>query len=68
MGGAAAPDDLVEGHRTQTWLATDPDVRPATGGYWHHRRVQSPHPAATDADFQSRLLVALARHSGIDLD
>ena len=68
MGGAAAPDDLVEGHRTQTWLATDPDVRPATGGYWHHRRAQSPHPAATDADFQSRLLVALARRSGIDLD
>ena len=68
MGGAAAPDDLVEGHRTQTWLATDPDVRPATGGYWHHRRTQTPHPAATDPDFQSRLLVALARRSGIDLD
>lgn len=68
MGGAAAPDDLVEGHRTQTWLATNPDVGPATGGYWHHRRTQTPHPAATDADFQARLLVTLARRSGIDLD
>jgi NAD(P)-dependent dehydrogenase (short-subunit alcohol dehydrogenase family) len=68
MGGSAAPDDLVEGHRTQTWLATDPDVRPATGGYWYHRRTQSPHPAATDVDFQTRLLTALDRRTGIHLD
>ena len=68
MGGATAPDDLVEGRRTQAWLATDPDVRPATGGYWHHRRTQSPHPAATDVDFQARLLAALAQGTGIPLE
>lgn len=68
MGGTAAPDDLVEGHRTQIWLATDPDVRPATGGYWHHRRTQSPHSAATDVDFQTRLLAALAQRTGIHLE
>lgn len=68
MGGACAPDDLVEGHRTQAWLATHPDVKPATGGYWHHRRTQRPHPSATAGDFQARLLTALARLSGMDLD
>jgi NAD(P)-dependent dehydrogenase (short-subunit alcohol dehydrogenase family) len=68
MGGAAGPDDLVEGHRTQTGLATDPEVTPATGGYWHHRRTQPPHPAATDVDFQTQLLAALAQRTGIHLD
>ena len=32
MGGAGAPDDLTEGHRTQVWLATHDDVTPRTGG------------------------------------
>ena len=29
MGGPGAPDDLVLGHRTQTWLAVSDDPRPA---------------------------------------
>lgn len=39
MGGPSASDDLTEGHRTQEWLATAPEseIRPRTGGYWHHR-------------------------------
>lgn len=42
MGGAGAPDDPTAGHETQVWLATDPDVTPATGGYWHQGRTETP--------------------------
>ena len=59
MGGAGAPDDLIAGHETQVWLATDPDVTPAPSGYWHHQRVQEPHPASLDPDFQARLIEIL---------
>lgn len=68
MGGAGAPDDLVAGHQTQVWLATGDDVVPHTGGYWYHRRTQSPHPAARDAEFQAELLDALAARTGVRLD
>ncbi|MEH0509716.1 SDR family NAD(P)-dependent oxidoreductase [Streptomyces sp. B21-106] len=68
MGGAGAPDDLTAGHRTQTWLATHPDVTPRTGGYWHHRRTQTPHPASRDEGFQARLLQTLESHTGISPD
>lgn len=69
MGGAGAPDDLVEGHRTQVWLATaDHDgIDPHTGGYWRHHDAHEPHPAAVDADFQARLLAHLEGITGIAL-
>ena len=65
MGGPNAPDDLREGHRTQTWLATseDPEAR-TTGGYWYHRRRDGPEAAAADEAFQDELLAALERHTG----
>ena len=68
MGGPGAPGDLAAGHRTQTWLATTPDVAPATGGYWYHRHTQTPHPAARDEDFQARLISCLESHTGIRLN
>lgn len=70
MGGRFAPDDLVEGHRTQTWLATaDPSaIDPLSGGYWHHHRTQRPHPAVLDTDFQTALLNLLREHTGIGVD
>ncbi|WP_039934303.1 SDR family oxidoreductase [Streptomyces viridochromogenes] len=67
MGGRGAPDDLTAGHETQAWLATHHDVTPRTGGYWYHRRTQTPHPAAQDETFQARLLRALENHTGIPL-
>ncbi|WP_329039026.1 SDR family NAD(P)-dependent oxidoreductase [Streptomyces sp. NBC_01725] len=67
MGGPAAPDDLTAGHRTQTWLATHRDVTPRTGGYWHHRQTQEPHPAAQDERFQAGLVRALENHTGVQL-
>lgn len=65
MGGSNAPDDLIEGHRTQTWLATASRVDPPTGGYWFHRRTYAPHPSVTDPEFQGVLLDALAKQTGV---
>nr|WP_227996121.1 hypothetical protein [Glycomyces albidus] len=67
MGGPGAPDSLVEGHRTQEWLATAPasEIRPRSGGYWFHRRTRQPHPAALDPAFQDALLERLAAHTGL---
>ncbi len=69
MGGPSATDDLDQGHRTQTWLATAPEteIDPRTGGYWHHRRPRRPHSAAMDAGFQQQLLDALATITGLNL-
>jgi NAD(P)-dependent dehydrogenase (short-subunit alcohol dehydrogenase family) len=68
MGGPGAPDDLRAGHETQVWLSTAVDVEPATGGYWHHRRTQRPHPAVEDASFRAALVDELARLTGVTLD
>lgn len=68
MGGPGAPDDLEMGHLTQTWLATsdDPDAM-VSGGYWHHRRRQTPARDVSNSSFQDRLLAELARLTGIPL-
>ncbi|GAB3274272.1 SDR family NAD(P)-dependent oxidoreductase [Kineosporia babensis] len=68
MGGSGAPDDLVAGHETQTWLATADRIDPSTGGYWHHRRTQDPHPAVTNGRFQQQLLDLLGPHTGVKPD
>ena len=68
MGGPSARDDLVLGHRTQTWLAVSDDPEADTSGeYWYHQR---PHPvaaAARDRDYQARLLDRLAEITGLAL-
>ena len=70
MGGAGAPDDLAEGHRTQVWLATAPDaeIEPRTAGYWHHRSSREPHRATRDPEFQQRLLDHLAGVTGVSIE
>ncbi|WP_433796894.1 SDR family NAD(P)-dependent oxidoreductase [Actinoplanes sp. CA-252034] len=68
MGGPGAPDDLRLGHLTQEWLATGDDPEALTsGGYWHHRQRQAPHPASLDHRFQDGLLAALSGLTGIAL-
>ena len=69
MGGPSAPDDLTEGHRTQEWLATadTSEIRPATGGYWHHRRTSRPHRAVLDERVQDDLIEALEKSTGLRL-
>ena len=68
MGGAGAPDDLEEGHRTQTWLATSDDPAAiVSGGYWYHRQRQPPVAQATDPAFQDELMARLAVLTGVSL-
>lgn len=68
MGGSHASDDLALAHVTQVWLATTDDPEALVSGrYWHHRRVQQPHPAVHDVHFQDDLLAALAAHTGVSL-
>lgn len=69
MGGPHASDDFDAGHQTQEWLATAPEgeVNPRTGGYWYHRKLARPHPAAVDPGFHDELLVKLAAFTGIGL-
>jgi NAD(P)-dependent dehydrogenase (short-subunit alcohol dehydrogenase family) len=68
MGGAGAPDDLVMGHLTQTWLAVSDDpAATVTGRYWHHREVRRAATEAVDPVFQDRLLAKLAELTGVSL-
>jgi NAD(P)-dependent dehydrogenase (short-subunit alcohol dehydrogenase family) len=68
MGGAEAPDDLDEGHRTQVWLAvSDEPAATVTGGYFYHMRPRAPNAAARDVERQEELLDACKRFSGVDL-
>ncbi len=69
MGGASAPDDLEQGHLTQTWLAVSNDPAALTsGGYWHHRKRQHPAAAATKPEFQDALIDKLAQMTGVRLE
>jgi NAD(P)-dependent dehydrogenase (short-subunit alcohol dehydrogenase family) len=68
MGGAGAPDDLDEGHRTQAWLAVSDDpAAMVTGEYFYHMRLRAPNPASRNVERQDALLAACKRLSGVDL-
>jgi NAD(P)-dependent dehydrogenase (short-subunit alcohol dehydrogenase family) len=65
MGGPSAPDDLRLGHLSQEWLAvSDAPEALTTGRYWHHQRLEKPHPAVHDWRFQDELLGVLADVNG----
>ena len=68
MGGPGATDDLELGYLTQTWLAVSSDeAATVSGGYWYHRRRQTPAPEACDLAFQDELMGRLAALTGIAL-
>ena len=67
MGGAGAPDDMDEAHRTQAWLAASEEAAGMTGGYFYHMRRKKPDPQATDVGLQNGLLAICARRSGVEL-
>ena len=68
MGGPGAPDDLTQGHLTQTWLAvSDEPAATVSGGYWHHRKQQNPAAEALDPDFQDRVIAKLEELTGVCL-
>jgi NAD(P)-dependent dehydrogenase (short-subunit alcohol dehydrogenase family) len=68
MGGAGAPDDMDQGHRTQAWLSTseEPEAR-VSGEYFYHKRRRAPNPQAQDAHMQDRLIAACEKLSSIAL-
>ena len=68
MGGAAATDDLDQGHRTQVWLAVsdDPAAR-VTGEYFYHMQRRTPKAATREVELQDKLLDACRKSSGIQL-
>jgi NAD(P)-dependent dehydrogenase (short-subunit alcohol dehydrogenase family) len=68
MGGRGAPDDLEQGHLTQTWLATSDDPAATTSGkYWFHRAPQAPATQVVDTRFQDDLLAKLHQLTGYQL-
>jgi NAD(P)-dependent dehydrogenase (short-subunit alcohol dehydrogenase family) len=68
MGGAGAPDDLVQGHVTQVWLAVSDDPEAAmTGKYWHHQQTHAPASAVNDPAFQEAVLDQLVELTGVAL-
>jgi NAD(P)-dependent dehydrogenase (short-subunit alcohol dehydrogenase family) len=68
MGGRGAPDDLRQGHLTQTWLATSDDAAAKTsGGLWFHRERQKPAAQSQDTKFQDELVSRLASITGVKL-
>lgn len=47
MGGAGAPGDIDQAHRTQAWPAASDDARgQVSGGYFYHLRQRAPNPQA----------------------
>jgi len=68
MGGPSAPDDLIEGHLTQTWLAASSDPQAQVSGrYWHHRKPRTPAAEALDPAFQDEVVAKLAELTGVPL-
>lgn len=68
MGGRGAPDDLEQGHLTQTWLATSDDAAAQTSGkYWYHREPRAPATQALDTKFQDELIAKLSSLTGYRL-
>lgn len=68
MGGKSAPDDLEQGHLTQTWLATsDETSAQASGKYWHHRQQTKPAAQTLDTAFQEELVAKLIELTGFSL-
>jgi NAD(P)-dependent dehydrogenase (short-subunit alcohol dehydrogenase family) len=68
MGGPEAPDDLLEGCRTQVWLAVSEDAAArVTGEYFHHQKRMAPNPAARVVATQDLLLSQCQKISGVCL-
>lgn len=68
MGGAGAPDNLVEGYRTQVWLAVSDDVAAMVSGcYFHHKKQHRYLSAANDIDVQEKLLSTCEQVTGVKL-
>ena len=68
MGGAGAPDDMDQAHRTQAWLAAGagPAIQ-VTGNYFYHLQPLAPNPQAKDVILQNRLIALCEEISKVQL-
>ena len=62
MGGPEAPDDLLEGCRTQVWLAVseDPAAR-VTGEYFYHQKRMAPEPRRARYSYAGSITVEMPK-------
>jgi NAD(P)-dependent dehydrogenase (short-subunit alcohol dehydrogenase family) len=68
MGGAGAPDNLGEAHKTQVWLAVSDDPAACVSGrYFFHMLQRQPNPIAASEDAQDALFEACEWLSGVTL-
>ncbi|MHA0320030.1 SDR family NAD(P)-dependent oxidoreductase [Sphingomonas melonis] len=68
MGGAGAPDDMDQAHRTQAWLAVSNDpAAMRSGRYFYHLEERAANPEAHDPALARRLLDRCAAFSKIEL-
>ena len=72
--GAAPPTAATMVHaavaglrRTLTGVGAPSLLDTRAGDYWHHQRLQNPHPTVHDQRFQDQLLDSLARFTGTAL-
>jgi NAD(P)-dependent dehydrogenase (short-subunit alcohol dehydrogenase family) len=57
MGGAHAPEKLIDGASTQAWLAvSDEPAAMVTGNYFYHRKPRRFKPSAARPEVQQRLV------------
>ena len=68
MGGAGAPDDMDQAHRTQVWLAASDDPKAdVTGQYFFHLKRMAANSQAHDPALQDRLIRLCEELSGVVL-
>ncbi|HEX6657301.1 MAG TPA: SDR family NAD(P)-dependent oxidoreductase [Ilumatobacter sp.] len=68
MGGPGAPDDLVQGHVTQVWLAVSNDPEATVSGkYWYHQQTHAPASAVNDPAFHEAMLDRLTELTRVTL-
>lgn len=66
MGGAGAPDDLVQGYKTQVWLATSNDEKvKVTGRYFFHQKQRPCNPTANDTATQEKFIRLCSDITGV---
>ena len=68
MGGSGAPDDMVQAHLTQVWLASGGNsMADVTGQYFYHLKRTEPNTQAQNPGLQDRLIAICAEISGVPL-
>lgn len=66
MGGRNAPDDLVEGYMTQSWLATSDDANATVSGhFFYHRQSRPFNVEANDVNLQDEYLRVCENVTGV---